>query len=279
MNRKLLVVIGQVALLIALTYLMVYPIAWMVASSLKANNAIFTDALSLLPRPLDLSNYPNGWRGFAGISFGVFFKNSFVIAALSTIGAVSSSAMVAYGFQRVRFTGRRFLFVCLMVTLMLPEQVLMVPQYVIFAKLGWINTVLPLVVPSYLGSAFFIFLIMQFIGSIPAELDESAFLDGCGKGRIFVSIMIPLLKPALVTVAIFSFYWKWNDFMGPLLYLNTPSKYPASIALSLFSDPSTMTDWGSLFAMSTLSLLPIIAIYFLFQRHITEGISTTGLKG
>ena len=187
--------------------------------------------------------------------------------------------MAAFGFARIPFKGRNFFFICMMITLMIPSQVLVVPQYIIFNKLGWVNSFLPLTVPEWGGRAFFIFLIMQFIAGIPKELDEAAEIDGCGKVQLFKRIMLPLIKPALATSAIFAFYWKWDDFMGSLLYLNTPENYTVSIALKLFCDPTTISDYGAMFAMCVLSLLPVIVLFLFTQRYIVEGIAMSGLKG
>lgn len=258
---------------------MIYPLLWMVMNSLKENNEIFSSASSLIPKEFHFENYANGWRGFAKISFATFFKNSFFIAAVGTIGAVFSSAFIAFGFARLKFKGRNFWFICMLVTMMLPFQVIMIPQYIIFNKLGWVGTFLPLIVPSFFGGSFFIFLIIQFIYGIPKDLDEAAKIDGCGYLDIFIRIIIPLIVPALVTCAIFSFMWKWDDFMGSLLYLNKPSMYPVTMALKMFADPTSITDWGAMFAMATLSIIPIFLIFVFFQKYLVNGISTEGLKG
>jgi multiple sugar transport system permease protein len=163
-------------------------------------------------------------------------------------------------------------------TMLVPFQVLMVPQYIIFHKLGWVNTFLPLIVPMAGGVPFFIFLMVQFIRQIPIELDNSAKIDGCGHFQIYTRIIFPLVTPALITSTIFSFYWRWDDFIGPLLYLNRPQLYTVSLALRMFSDPQTATDWPAIFAMGTLSLVPIVIIFFIFQKYIVQGITTTGLK-
>ncbi len=260
-------------------FLMIYPVLWLIASSLKEHSEIFKNSYSLIPRHLSFENYAQGWKGFGGITFGTFFKNSFVIVILSTIGQVISSAVVAYGFSRIKFAGRKFWFVCMITTLMLPQQVLIIPQYIMFNKLGWLNSFKPLVVPSFFGLPFFIFLIMQFVRGIPAELDESAKIDGCGKYSIFFKIILPLIIPALITSAIFSFYWKWEDFFGPLLYLQNTKLYPVSLALKMFSDPAAVTNWGAMFAMSVSSLVPVFIIFIMFQKYLVEGISTSGLKG
>ena len=260
-------------------FIMIYPLIWMVMSSFKENNEIFSDASSLIPSYFKFENYSNGWAGFAGISFSVFFRNSFIISIIGTIGAVFSSAVVAFGFARTRFRSRAFWFVCMLITMMLPFQIIMIPQYIIFNQLGWVGTFLPLIVPSYFGGAFFIFLIVQFIYRIPRDLDEAAKIDGCSYYGIFARIILPLIVPALVTCAIFSFMWKWDDFLGSLLYLNKPSTYPVSLALKMFADPTSISDWGAMFAMATLSVVPIFVIFIFFQKYLVEGISTEGLKG
>jgi multiple sugar transport system permease protein len=258
--------------------LMLYPIIWLLMSSFKESSQVFITAHSLIPEPFILSNYTEGWRGIAGQSFGVFIKNSLIIVGLSTIGAVASSALIAYGFARINFKWKAFWFACMMVTMMLPHEIVMIPQYIIFAKIGWLNSFKPIVVPQFFGHAFFIFLMVQFIRNIPLELDEAARIDGCGRFSIFYRIILPLITPALATAAIFSFYWKWEDLINPVLYLNSPEKYPVSLALKLFLDSESASNWGAMFAMSVVSLLPVILIFFLFQKYIVEGISTSGLK-
>lgn len=258
---------------------MIYPLLWLIASSFKPREEIFTRATSLIPENFTLSNYASGWAGFGGVTFTTFFTNSFIISGIGTVAAVASSALVAFGFARLRFAGKSFWFTCMLLTLMLPTQVQIIPQYIIFSKLDWINTFLPLLLPRFFGQAFFIFLMIQFIRGIPRELDEAAEIDGASKFGIFWRIILPLLTPALITSAIFSFYWTWEDFFGPLLYLSDPKLYPVSLALKQFADASGQTNWGAIFAMSVLSLVPVFALFILFQRYLVEGISTTGLKG
>ena len=266
-------------LVITVGFVMIYPLIWMFFSSFKDSALVLTTIEQLFPSDWKLNNYFNGWSGFGGTSFEVFFKNSFIVTTLSVIGNVLVSSMAAYGFSRIRFKGRNFLFVCMLVTLMLPAQVLIIPQYIIFSKLDWVNTFLPLIVPEWGGKAFFIFLIIQFMAGIPSELDEAAKIDGCDRIKLYTRIMLPLIRPALVTCAVFAFYWKWDDFMGSLLYLNTPEKYTVSIALKLFADPTSVSDYGALFAMCILSLLPVIILFLVLQKYIVDGIATSGLKG
>jgi multiple sugar transport system permease protein len=266
-------------LVLAAGVIMIYPILWLFSSSLKGPDEIWTSMTSLIPQRIAWENYLEGWRGFGGVSFATFFRNSFIYAGLATIFNVISSALVAYGFARTRFVGQRFWFTCMIITLMLPAQVQLIPQYIVFSRLGWINTFLPLLVPRLCGQAFFIFMIMQFIRGIPRELDEAAEIDGCSKVGIFFRIILPLIQPALITAAIFSFYWTWEDFQGPLIYLNNPKLYTVSLALRASSDGNSVTNWGALFAMASLSLAPVFVIFIFFQRYMVQGISTTGLKG
>lgn len=260
-------------------FVMIYPILWLFASSLKGPDEIWTNMSSILPKKLAFNNYAEGWAGFGGITFATFFANSFFYATLATIFSVSTSMVVAYGFARIKFVGRSFWFTCMILTLMLPSQVQIIPQYIFFSKIGWINTYLPLLIPRLGGQAFFIFMIMQFIRGIPKELDEAAEIDGCSKAGIFFRIILPLIQPAMITAAIFSFYWTWEDFLTPVIYLNNPKLYTVSLALRTFSDTNSATNWGAIFAMSSLSLVPVFIIFIFFQRYLVQGIATTGLKG
>ncbi|HWJ78497.1 MAG TPA: carbohydrate ABC transporter permease [Niallia sp.] len=259
--------------------LMLYPVIWLVMSSFKPSDTIFTTAKSLIPDTWIFSNFSDGWNGIGGNSFGIFIKNTAVLVVVTLIGQVISSAFIAFGFARLQFKGKALWFGIMMVTLMLPHDVLMVPQYIIFAKLGWLNSIKPLAIPAYFGHPFFIFLLVQFIRTIPRELDEAAIIDGCNTFKIFTRIILPLIKPALATAAIFSFYWTWDSLLGPVLYLNSPSKYTVSMALNMFLSNETVSNWGAMFAMSVVSLIPVFIIFFIFQKHVVEGISTSGLKG
>ncbi len=267
-------------LVCGLGLVMIYPLIWMVMSSFKETNTIFTTAGSLIPEKFVLTNYTNGWKGFAKISFGTFFKNSLFISIVATIGTVISSAFVAFGFSRCKFFGKRLLFVAMLLSMMLPAQVLMIPQYLWYQKLGWVGSYLPLIVPYFFAiQGFFVYLMINFIDGIPTELDEAAKIDGCSYYSIFLRIIVPLIKPAIVTAAIFSFMWRWDDFLSALLYVNESAKYPVSLALKLFSDPGSSSDYGAMFAMASLSILPAVLIFIFFQKYLVEGISTSGLKG
>ena len=260
--------------------LMLYPLIWMFMSAFKETNTIFTTASQLIPEKFTFENYANGWKGFAGISFATFFKNSLFVTVVATIGTLVSSALVAYGFSRCNFKGKKILFAAMMASMMLPGQILMVPQYLWYQKLGWVGSFAPLIVPfCFAVQGFFVYLMMNFIDGIPRELDEAAKIDGCSYYGILGRIILPLMVPSLITGGIFSFMWRWDDFMSALLYINDAAKYPVSLALKLFSDPGSSSDYGAMFAMATLSLIPIVLIFFIFQRYLVDGIATSGLKG
>lgn len=265
------------ALLIGASILMLYPLLWMLAASFRPENEIFTST-SLWPSEWSLDAYIRGWNGLR-VSFGVFFTNSFVISILSVCGNVLACSMAAFAFARLQFKGRTFWFAMMLMTLMLPYQVTLIPQYVLFRQLGWVNTVLPLVVPKFLAAdAFFIFLMVQFFRGLPKELDEAAMMDGCSPWRIYWKIILPLSLPVLATAAIFTFIWTWDDFFGPLIYLGEMRQYTVMLGLRTFTDSTGESDYGGLFAMSVLSLVPIFLFFLFFQRLLIEGIATTGMK-
>ena len=267
------------AAVIALLIVVLYPIAWVVAATFKPSTDI-VGSLDLLPARPTTANYSRAAEGVAGVSILRFFLNSTVLAVLAVVGNLASCTLTAYAFARLRFRGRGLLFVVMISTLLLPFHVLVVPQYVVFNRLGLIDTYVPLLIGKFLAAeAFFVFLIMQFIRTLPHELDESAKIDGAGHWRIFWNIILPLTRPALITTALFTFIWTWNDFFGPLIYLSTPEKYPLPVALQLYIDETTGSDFGALMSMSVLALVPVVLFFLFFQRFLVEGVSTTGLKG
>lgn len=266
--------------IIALGLLMVYPILWMIISSFKPNNMIFSDP-GLIPKAVTIDNYISGWKGYAGTSFGRFFVNSLLMCAGAVIGNVIACAMAAYAFGRLKFDGKAFWFGVMMVTLMLPGHVTIVPRYILFNAFGWVGSYLPIIVPKFLATdAFFVFLLVQFVRSLPKELDEAAIIDGCGQVGVFLRIIVPLAAPALVTVALFTFLWTWDDFFNHLLYLTNPRTFSVSRALRTFiGDAGAVSNWGGALAMSTLSVVPPFILFFSLQKYFVEGITTTGLKG
>jgi multiple sugar transport system permease protein len=263
--------------LIAAAALMLYPVLWLVVSSLRPHDQIF-QAPGLLLTDVEARNYPEGWNALAD-PFSVYLVNSAIVVLGAIVGNLVSCSMAAYAFARLEFRGRKVLFTVMLMTIMLPIHVVIVPQYVMFSELGWLNTFLPLIVPKLLATdAFFVFLMVQFIRGIPRELDDAARIDGCGRAGIFLRVILPLMTPALATTAIFTFIWTWNDFFSQLIYLTDPDMYTVPVALRSFVDSTTGTSWGSLFAMSVVSLLPVFLAFLIGQRFLVRGIATTGIK-
>lgn len=276
--RRKLVQTGRHIVIILLGLLMLYPVLWLIFSSFKPNQLIFTSS-SLIPTSFTLDHYVNGWKGLQGVSFGRFFGNSALISVMSVLGNVISCSLAAYAFSRLRFKLKTLWFSIMLVTIMLPYHVTLVPQYILYNELQWINTYFPLILPKWLAQdSFFILLMVQFIRGIPRELDESATIDGCGQSQIFFRIVVPLLVPALITTAIFTFIWSWDDFFSQMIYLSKIDLFTVQLGIRSLFDPSGQSDWGALLAMSTLSLLPVTIIFLVFQRYFLEGIATTGLK-
>jgi multiple sugar transport system permease protein len=255
-----------------------YPVIWVLGASFKPSKDIIA-SIDLLPTKPVWANFSGLADGISGISIGSFFTNSLMYAGLAVAGVVISSSLTAYAFAKIRFAGRNLLFTLMIGTLLLPYHVLLIPQYVMFRKLELVDTLVPLVAGKFLATeAFFVFLMVQFMRGLPRELDEAAKLDGCGHLRTYWSIVLPLCRPALITSAIFTFINAWNDFMGPLIYLNTPSKYTVSLGLMMFRDQEGISNYGSMIAMSLVALVPVIAFFMAFQRYLIDGMATSGLK-
>jgi multiple sugar transport system permease protein len=266
------------ALIIAGIVLMMYPVLWMIISSFKPTETILTDN-SLIPKNLTLMNYFKGWKGTSGTTFSTFYLNSLLMVGLAVIGNIVSCSLTAYAFARLEFKGKKIMFAFMLMTMMIPMHVLIVPQYIVFNKLEWVNTILPIVVPKFFAvEGFFIYLTVQFIRTLPRELDKAATVDGCGPITIYTRIILPLTTPAIVTTTIFTFIWTWNDFFSQLLYLSGVKKYTVTLALRMFTDAGGEAALGSLFAMSVVSIIPVFLIFLFFQRYIVEGIATSGIK-
>lgn len=263
------------ALLIGLSIVFIFPFLWLVGTSLKPESEALSFPPTIIPETWKFSNYKDV---FTMVNFGQYYWNSIIVTLLTVLGTVFSSTIVAYGFARIKAKGRDVWFILLLATMMLPPQVTMIPVYMIFSKLGWVNTFLPLIVPAFFGNAYFIFLLRQFFKTIPKELEESAFLDGCGTFGIFWRIILPLSVPAVITVALLSFMWTWNDFLGPLIYLNDDSMYTLALGILQFKG-ALIISWGPMMAASVLIILPLIIIFFVGQKYFIEGIATTGGKG
>lgn len=262
-------------LLVAGAAIVLVPLLWTVSTSLKSPAEVFQD--SFVPKVWHWENYKNA---VTAVPFFLFLENTLIILIPVMIGTVFSSALCAYGFARFRFKGKRFLFLVLLATMMLPGQVTMIPMFIMFKEAGWVDTFLPLIIPSFFGGgAFNIFLIRQFMRGIPRDLDEAAFMDGASRWGIFTRIMLPLSKPPLIAVSIFTFMGVWNDFQGPLIYLNTNTKYTLALGLSMFKGLYNV-EWNMLMAATVLIMLPAIIVFFFLQKYFIEGISlSSATKG
>lgn len=266
--------------LLLLSLVAMLPMVWMVSTSLKPEDQIYgADPSkagftlgSLVPNPARWQNYPDALQT---VPLPVYLQNTLTLCFWTVIGAVASSAIVAYGFARIKFWGRDFWFAVMLATMALPGQVTMIPVFALFRALGWYGTYLPLIVPSFFAAPFYVFLLTQFFKTLPEELAEAARLDGAGEWAIFSRVVVPLAKPALATCALFQFMGTWNDFFGPLLYINDPAKYTLAYGLQQFLS-SYGGQWGQLMAGATLFTLPVIVLFFLAQRTFIQGIATTG---
>ena len=267
--------LGSHLVLLALGLFFVLPFYWLVSTSLKSDLEVFKMPPVWVPKELLWGNYA---RAVSYVPFFLFLKNTLVISGLSVVGTVLSSSLVAYSFSRIKWAGREPLFFLLLATMMLPGQVTLIPVFAIFRTLGWIDTILPLVVPSFLGTAFYIFMLRQFFMTIPLELSDAARIDGCSEWEIYRRVIVPLSRPALATVGLFTFINSWNDYLGPLIYLNDERKATLSLGLQQFVSQHG-AEWSLLMAASTLMTLPIIVLFFLAQRTFIEGITLTGVKG
>lgn len=253
----------------------VVPLLFMLSTSLKAMRQIAQFPPQLIPNPVIWLNYPDV---FLYAPMHKYFVNTLFIVIPAIVGAVFTSSLAAYAFARLRAPGKNFIFMVLLSTMMLPSAVTLVPTYILFAKLGWVGGFKPLVVPALAGSAFFVFLMRQFFMTIPRELEDAALMDGCGRFRIYRSIVLPLAKPVLATVTIFAFMGAWNEFFRPLIYLGNQDQYTLSLGLRVFVE-AHRTEWGMMMAASTMMVLPVIIIFFLAQKHFVQGITLTGIKG
>lgn len=270
--------LGIYAALVLLSIPALMPMLWMVSTSLKGNEQIFAggdfDFRALIPAPLVTTNYPDALQN---MPFFLYLRNTLLLCGLTVVGAVASSALVAYGFAKIEFAGKRVWFAVMIATMALPGQVTMIPVFSLFRSLGWYGTYLPLVVPAFTASAYYVFLLTQFFRTLPMEMSEAARVDGASEWIIFRSLVLPLSKPALATCALFQFIGTWNDFLGPLLYINDPAKYTLAYGLQQF-----VSHYGGFFAQlmaaATIFTLPIIVLFFFAQKTFIQGIATTGGK-
>lgn len=274
---------GTVIRYIVLTvvaFIMLYPILWLLGASFKSNAEIFT-SINFIPSKIDFTSYIEGWKTGTEYTFALYFLNTFKFVIPRIIFCVISSTIVAYGFARFDFKGKKFLFGLLMATMFLPAVVTRIPLYLLWKKLGVLDTYIPLMANTFFAQEpFFVFLLIQFMRGIPKDLDEAATIDGCNSFSILWRILVPTLKPALITCVLFQFMWGYNDFLGPLIYITSVDKYPVALALKMSLDTSSgIVDWSQIIAMSVISLLPPIILFFSSQKYFVEGVTSSGVKG
>jgi ABC-type glycerol-3-phosphate transport system permease component len=276
-TRKFLHALLVYALVLPGALLFIIPLLWMLSSALKDQKQIFTFPPQWIPNPIMWENFPRGWNDF--LPFNRFLVNSLIITINNIVGNVISCSLAAFAFARLRARGKNFFFILVLATMLLPQEVTVIPQYVLFTRLGWNNTWLPLMVPAWFGWAFFIFLLRQFFMGIPRELDEAARLDGASSWRILWSIVLPLSKPALATVVIFGFIGNWNNFLYPLIYIRSTDMQVLAVGLNMFRGAYGNVNYNYMMAVSLLVLLPVLIVFFFGQRLFVRGIALTGIKG
>ncbi len=258
---------------------MVYPLLWMLASSFKPELLIFKDK-SLIIREFTVEHYVRGWNGVSGTLFPDYLLNSFRVCVPVVVGNLISCSMVGYAVARLKFPGKNIVFSIILLTMMLPMHATLIPRYVMFVNLDWINSYKPLTVPSFFAvQGFFCYLFIQFMRGIPGDLDQAATVDGCGPVRIYLKIIAPLTLPAFITTAIFSFIWTYDDFFSQLIYINNPTRFTVALALRQYTEALELSAFGVLFAMSAVSLIPIFVFFITSQKYLVEGIVTSGMKG
>lgn len=269
-------------LLTAVGLILIYPLIWMIGATFKTNSEIFS-SLGILPQNPTFDGYRTAVKAYGGnISLFKSMGNTYLIVVPKVVFTILSTIVTAYGFARFEFRGKKILFPIMLSTLFLPQVVLNVPQFIMYNKFGWIdsNFYLPLVLPALFATdTYFVFMLIQFLRNIPKEMEEAAEVDGCSSFRTLLSIIIPMLRPAIVSCALFQFMWSSNDFMGPLLYVNSPAKYPVSIFVKLSMDADTGFEWNRILAMSLIAIIPSLIIFFLAQRQFVDGIAAGSVKG
>ncbi len=266
-------------MLVVIGLVMLYPLLWMIGGAFKPNHEIF-GSMGVLPAEPTLDGFREGWRTSTEFTFGTYLANTFKIVLPKVLLTVISSVLVAFGFARFAVPGHKWLFALLIATVLLPKSVLLMPQYLMFREFGWLDTFLPLYVPSaFAVEGFFVFMIIQFMRSLPMDLEEAAVIDGCSSLQVLWYVVVPLIMPAIISVALFQFMWTMNDFLGPLVYLSSVEKYPVSLALKMSIDVTEATSWNQVLAMSTIALLPSLVLFFCAQRYFTEGTTAGAVKG
>ena len=278
-KRKLYKRIVDYLIIAVIGMILLFPIIWMVSCAFKSNEEIF-GSIKLLPKSFSFQYFVEGWKGVGRISYSQFFINTFVMVIPTTLFTIFSSVLVAYGFTRFDFKGKKVLFALLIAMLMLPNAVVIIPRYTLYNRFGWVDSYMPFYIPGLLCcNSFFPYMLIQFLRSIPKELDESAYIDGCGTLKTLVYILLPLMKTAIFSMALFQFLWTYNDYFNALIFINSVRKYPISLALRLSLDSESVVQWGKIMAMSTVAVLPVVLLFFSCQKYFVDGITAGAVKG
>lgn len=278
-KNKRLKMVRDYVIIFLIGLVLLYPIIWMIFATFKTNEEIF-GSVKLLPEKFSFQYYIEGWKGSGRVTYTNFFINTFLLVLPTTILTVISAALVAYGFARFNFPFKKVLFVLLIAMMMLPNSVVIIPRYTLYNSFKWVNTYIPFYAPALLCcNSFFPYMLIQFLRGLPTELDESAYMDGCGTLKTFTHILLPLMKPSLFSAGLFQFLWTYNDYFNSLIFINSVKKYPISLALRMSLDAESVVQWGKVMAMAAVAVLPVIALFFAAQRYFVEGIATSGLKG
>lgn len=278
-SKKLTQSFFSYALIVVIGLALLFPILWMFFAAFKTNEEIF-GSINMLPQSFSFQNFIDGWNGSGRLNYGDYFLNTFTLVIPVTLLTLVSSTLVAYGFARFRFPFKKALFALLIATLMLPNAIIIIPRYLMFAKAGLVDTYFPFYLPAALAChPFFCYMLIQFLRGIPRDLDESAYIDGCGTFRTLWQIILPLMKPALFSAALFQFMWTYNDYFNQLVFVNSASKYTISLALRLSLDSESVVNWGKMMAVAFIAVSPLVLLFFAAQKYFVEGIATSGLKG
>lgn len=265
--------------LISVGLIMLYPLLWMFTAALKPNHEIFT-SMSLIPKEWSLDGFINGWKTGTEFTFGHYIINTFLYVLPKVFFTVVSSTIVAYGFARFDIPWKKFWFATLIATILLPQTVLLIPQYLMFREMGMLDSYLPLYLPlAFATQGFFVFMLVQFLRGIPTDMEEAAMIDGCNSFQVLWHVVVPVIRPAIISVALFQFMWSVNDFLGPLIYVSSVDKYPIALALKMSIDVTEGARWNEILAMASIAIIPSIVVFFMSQKYFVEGVSNSGIKG
>ncbi len=266
-------------ILITVGFMMLYPLLWMFSAAMKPNHEIFS-SMNLIPSEWSLDGFINGWKTGTEYTFGHYIFNTFAYVLPKVFVTVVSSTIVAYGFARFDIPWKKFWFATLIATILLPQSVLLIPQYLMFREMGLLDTYLPLYLPfAFATQGFFVFMLIQFLRGVPTDMEEAAMIDGCNSFQVLWHVVVPVIRPAIISVALFQFMWSVNDFLGPLIYISSVEKYPIALALKMSIDVTEGARWNEILAMASIAIIPSILVFFMSQKYFVEGVTSSGIKG